>query len=259
MNQDYKNPIGPPVIRTFEDLDYTVRATPYSHWVNYEIFEIEWLVDDPANPGKQIPHWSRKNATCNGDPVTNLDEAQLIIEGSVKWDGCSNFELGKEQQLTGCMYHGCSESDLTNLGKILGECWEMTEELCPHWDRGGNVRRPIGLIKAVAEMKKLFPYADEDKLRALTGMATTLNYRGDDLVAVMEQLVSLHDAFGIQTWPLTVMGAPVEELQEAAPWNVTVKDNLRVYAVQGQLGRQVTMSFTVHERAKPLTASETQH
>ena len=47
-----------------------------------------------------------------------IDE-DLIMEGFVKWDGCSNWNLGKSQ----CMLHACSRKDLEYFYRLPKICW----------------------------------------------------------------------------------------------------------------------------------------
>lgn len=57
-------------------------------WVDFELFEITWR-DDDGGFG-----YSRRDARSLPDHVTALDEAECAAHGFVKWDGCTQFDIG---------------------------------------------------------------------------------------------------------------------------------------------------------------------
>ena len=108
-------------IKHIDDLRWTVVFDPHSHWVEFEIYEIQGRAEDESRlyAGADL-----KNAP--------LDEAVPTIKGYVKWDGCSNwqFPLGDS-----CCFHGCERKDLLSFGFIMAHCWDITKELLPNFDQ----------------------------------------------------------------------------------------------------------------------------
>lgn len=241
-----QEPVGPIDVRTFDELNFTVRATPYSHYVEYQIFHVEWITDDTSRGPGLHPYWSRKNARCNGDPVNNLDEAEVIIEGSVKWDGCSNWELGKEQANTGVMYHGCSQADLYRIGDILAICWEMTDELCPHWDQGGNLMAAVSAEYALTKMMLMFPSATKEQLKPLVTLALAMDSGKLKTVEAMGAVVDLQDAVNLKTY---LIDAPVPDESTTQSWDVEKDHPVRLYAVSGRPGERILITVATASKS----------
>jgi hypothetical protein len=65
----------------------------------------------------------RKDWTTSGDDTTNVDEAEPFITIGVKWDGCSNWNVGDG--------HCCDRSGLADIGLVLTVCWDMAGRYMP--------------------------------------------------------------------------------------------------------------------------------
>jgi len=114
------------VIQHWEDLEFTVVATPHEYHVDYVLYEIAGYTE----PGNK-PLWPKKGADPGPDFVESLDDAEPYLHGHVKWDGCSNWSF--DEQDRGVMLHGCSRDDLLHLGEVMARCWDLTKGLCPNW------------------------------------------------------------------------------------------------------------------------------
>lgn len=108
----------------FKDLDFTVVATPYSHWVEYAIYDIEGYTSID-----NMPLWHKADSEEYPDCVESLSEAEVYISGSVKWDGCSNWNIDENER---GMLHGCSRQDIQRIGDIMAQCWDWTSQLIPN-------------------------------------------------------------------------------------------------------------------------------
>lgn len=53
------------------------------------------------------------------------------IAGSVKWDGCSNWEFNSDQ----CLFHFCGISGVEALGGALRRCYEIAAKHLSSFDR----------------------------------------------------------------------------------------------------------------------------
>jgi hypothetical protein len=78
-------------------------AEPKGHYVDYKVYSSDGEYDD-------------------GQKVYETDP---IVQGEVKWDGCSNWNFGD------CMMHGCTRQELLNIGIMMSICWDWTAELIP--------------------------------------------------------------------------------------------------------------------------------
>jgi hypothetical protein len=107
------------MIKHFDDLSFTVKAFPESHYVRFEIYEITgWPEGD--TPERYY-----------GEQVTaDLEEAPLFAHGTVKWDGCSDWHIDE----VGGSIHYCTRGGLSDLGNVLTSCWDWAAELIESWD-----------------------------------------------------------------------------------------------------------------------------
>ncbi len=71
----------------------------------------------------------KANSQCTPNPTEKLEEAEVFLSGSVKWDGCSNFNLGE-----GGYYHFCSKQEAIDIGVLLGRLYDWAAKLIPNWD-----------------------------------------------------------------------------------------------------------------------------
>ena len=114
------------MMREVKDLEFVVRAElepEYQCSVDYTIYEIfgETLM------GRLL----FQKAGCDGmEPVDDMAQAQVFAHGTVKWDGCSDWEFDIQKD---CMIHSCSRESLERISAILVRCWDMTATLCPKW------------------------------------------------------------------------------------------------------------------------------
>ena len=112
------------LVKHFNDLGFSIVAIPDEYFVKYKIYEQEGY-----SAGTKVPYFKRKGVISY--QIEDYKEAQIAFEGTVKWDGCSNWDL----QVEDCMFHGCCKEHLVNIGLILGEAWTWTKELIPNtWD-----------------------------------------------------------------------------------------------------------------------------
>lgn len=53
------------------------------------------------------------------------DDDWVIIDGFVKWDGCSNWNFNTEN----CMLHFCDKDEAAELGKIMALLYEIAHAM----------------------------------------------------------------------------------------------------------------------------------
>ena len=104
-------------------LNCTIRVSPHSHYVEYEVFMWDGVNADGT------PVFHKKGSADYPDPVYTLAESEVYLHGSVKWDGCSNWEF--DEQTRGNMLYGGNKQELINIGLILAHCWTLTAKHCP--------------------------------------------------------------------------------------------------------------------------------
>lgn len=111
------------VIEEWRDLWYVVRLRPNTHWMDVEVFD-HCGYDTASN------QWSvtKVDAVCSADGTSNLDEAKPILTGSIKWDGCSNFQFPDD------CYHWCGRKDAADFGKMIDRLYERAASMIKAWD-----------------------------------------------------------------------------------------------------------------------------
>lgn len=116
----------------FFDLNFTVVAEIEEYRINYKVYDIVGLVENPEKPGVyDVPHWQEKDSVSSPNPVDSLERAEIFMEGTVKWDGCSDWLPYAVQN---CYMHSCDREGLVRVGEVMARCWDMTKTLCPNWD-----------------------------------------------------------------------------------------------------------------------------
>lgn len=111
------------VEHTYEELELhvVVKVKKTNNFVvDYEVRALT-LYDDGNGPAfKFIDNESL-------DPTRDFDRAEIIVKGSIKWDGCSHNDFGEKGYI-----HGCSRRDLTRLSTLFERLFDIATELLGH-------------------------------------------------------------------------------------------------------------------------------
>lgn len=111
-------------VEHLEDLGVVVRTA--CDWRNdegkplglaFEVFEVLVYADPPEF----------RSAEEFNEYTADLDKAEKLFYGNIKWDGCSHNYFGDK----GGYYHGCSRNDVVRMGKVLEFVWERALEVVP--------------------------------------------------------------------------------------------------------------------------------
>ena len=116
------------------DLGYSAVAIPYrssllplSHDIPLVDFDVFQIVNERG--GSIL--WRSEGMTAGQDPETDDQaQAEVFISGHVKWDGCSNWNIGSD----GVMLHFCSVRQAERLGELLRWLYEWADEMMHHTD-----------------------------------------------------------------------------------------------------------------------------
>lgn len=79
------------------EIEYTVE----SHWVDFKVYETNYGYAGPVR--------------------------ELYLEGSIKWDGCSNWNFCTDA----CMKHFCGQYHAVGIGRLLHRVYDITIEHLP--------------------------------------------------------------------------------------------------------------------------------
>lgn len=109
-------------ITNCRDIGYVIKMMQeYDHFVDFLVYEIYGTAEN----GKVL-----LKRTANGcdDFTENMGEADVFLEGSIKWDGCSDWTFpGLEK----CMLHFCGRNDATDLGALMAKLYDLAKESIP--------------------------------------------------------------------------------------------------------------------------------
>lgn len=108
--------------RDWPDIEFSAVATPHESYVEFAVYEIEGIMEGSK------PLWHKQGSPCFPDPVDSIEEAELFLHGSVRWDGCSNWYFNEQDR---AMLHGCGRNDLAALGEVMCRCWDWAREILP--------------------------------------------------------------------------------------------------------------------------------
>lgn len=95
--------------------------------MNFVVLEI---VGDEVEPEPSVLY-HRAGWTSSGDDVKDPTQAAQFWAGSIKWDGCSNWDFNTED----CMAHFCGVEHAASIGGLMRRMYEITAEKMKRFDR----------------------------------------------------------------------------------------------------------------------------
>lgn len=100
----------------YDDLGYYVAYKVHEYWLEVSVYEAGRWTDGGL--------WYR---TDDCRETEKIEEAEVVVSGSVKWDGCSNWDFHTDE----CMAHFCDRKGLTDFGELLGRLWDLAADKVP--------------------------------------------------------------------------------------------------------------------------------
>ena len=99
------------------------RVSEYALW--FESREINsWSTD------YSVVYLTKAGADSSMDITEDFDTAERYVDGSVKWDGCSNIEFGDEAG----SIHFCGQRDFQKLVWFMQAVFAMAADKIPKFD-----------------------------------------------------------------------------------------------------------------------------
>lgn len=105
----------------FREKGFTVVADPREDGYTVQFSVYRALFDNDS------PCWPEKDG--GGTYTEEIEKAERELEGYVKWDSCSNWEIDPDSP---AMVHFCSKKEATRLGEMLAACYDLAPILMPH-------------------------------------------------------------------------------------------------------------------------------
>lgn len=105
-------------IERFEDYAFVVNE------INEAVlgFRVVKIIGHDVN---DINFYSKDN-----DTTTDFEAADPFLSGSIKWDGCSNWDFHDHD----CMVHFCGRADATSIGRLMDHLYTITSERLDTFD-----------------------------------------------------------------------------------------------------------------------------
>ena len=103
--------------------EYTIVYEPSSHYVDFTIFEI--IGYSKGNKDYDIPIYEKKEAKDSSDDTNDIKEAETLIKGHVKWDGCSHYYFGGKDGYI----HLCGKSNIDDISDVIKKIYYRCGEL----------------------------------------------------------------------------------------------------------------------------------
>jgi hypothetical protein len=103
------------------ELPYAAIAQNHEHHVEFRVYSVVQMVEPWQGPGFQ-----RKDSDVSMDTVQHVEDAEVYIHGSVKWDGCSNWHFDEQDRV---MLHFCGEDHATEIGELFKRLYAWAREL----------------------------------------------------------------------------------------------------------------------------------
>lgn len=103
--------------------DFVVRTWMINEYVvGVEAFEVIGVDNDDGPPMMLKKGWKSSPDDCTSNP----DEAELFVEGSIKWDGCSDLTIGRDGYI-----HSCGREGPQKLGALLERLYDIARDAMP--------------------------------------------------------------------------------------------------------------------------------
>lgn len=111
------------VIRDVGDYEIVITERR-SHWFGFKVYRV---IGKTAS-GARV--YNRDGYTSSPDPVEDRDAAQVVLSGSIKWDGCSDLTIEDEP------LHLCGRVAAEEFAALLSAVYDVAAELIPSYDGG---------------------------------------------------------------------------------------------------------------------------
>ncbi len=95
-------------------------------------FAVVEIVGEQIEPKPGGTLYSKDDGGPSDDGTLDLSDADTFLRGSIKWDGCSNWEF---PDTSNCMLHFCGQNDATSIGRLMTRMYEITAEKMPKFDK----------------------------------------------------------------------------------------------------------------------------
>lgn len=105
--------------------DYEIVITErHSHWIGFKAYRVLGKTES----GARI--YNRDDYKSSPDPIEDRNAAQVMLSGTIKWDGCSDVTIDDEP------LHFCGRSNMEEFTALLSAIYDLAAELIPSYEGG---------------------------------------------------------------------------------------------------------------------------
>jgi hypothetical protein len=105
----------------------TIRWAAYSHYCEFRVREIA------GEEGDGVPLYVHFDEAGAFDPTIDFEKGDRVVDGSIKWDGCSHLYFGDSKN-DGYL-HLCGGYSFAALTVVLRTMFEIAAREIPAFDR----------------------------------------------------------------------------------------------------------------------------
>lgn len=114
------------------DFGFRVRWRYEPYWCDVEVWHVVMRTMDG------VPEFQRKGSAWGPNGVPDIADAERYLQGHIKWDGCSEFSFGPDEE-HGNDFHWCGPHDYKQHFALLEALYKRSRELMTHgreygWD-----------------------------------------------------------------------------------------------------------------------------
>ena len=95
--------------------------------MDFEVFEVVARYENKKTGEFTEPEYEKKGSETSEDMTENLDEAQTLVRGSVRWDACSHVYVGDEDGYV----HMCGGRSWFTFIESMNRIWEIAAKELP--------------------------------------------------------------------------------------------------------------------------------
>jgi hypothetical protein len=111
------------IVREVGDYEIVVTARR-SHWIGFKVYKVLGKTESG------VRMYNRDGYKSSPDPVEDRAIAQVMVSGSVKWDGCSDITIDDEP------LHFCGRDNAEEFAALLSAIYDLAAELIPSYEGG---------------------------------------------------------------------------------------------------------------------------
>lgn len=105
--------------------DYEIVVTErQGYWLGFKVYSVI------GTSASGVKIYNRDGYESSPDPVEDRSTAQVMLSGSIKWDGCSNLTIEDEP------LHFCGRSNIEKFAEVLSAIYGLAAELIPSYEGG---------------------------------------------------------------------------------------------------------------------------